>query len=400
MDGQESTTLLAFLKDVPDPRQRRGKRYSWAFLLTVLCMGLVSGQKTVWAIAQWAKLHSFRILSQLRPPYRGIPSASTLYRAVNQIDIEALEAIMAIYGQGVGCQLLKMAGGLQWSERGWYGLAVDGKEIRGASKHGAKVHLVSLVQHGSGVILGQRRVLEKAYEPHALSELLQGRDLSGVVVTMDALYTHADMAQQILDRGGHYFMVVKDNQPRLREDIAFLFGEDPGPGEERWQHTSRTKGHGRLEQRHVVSSEQLNRYLDWPGVGQVVQRTCMRVNLRQGEKTEEVGYAITSLDHTQATAEDLAQLWREHWTIENRVHYVRDETMSEDRGQIHTGNAPQALSALRNAVLTALRGRGWDSIAEALRYYGASIRHSVDLITTALGEVEHQMQDLPTLSRL
>jgi predicted transposase YbfD/YdcC len=362
-------------------------------------MGLVSGQKTVWAIAQWARLHSLEILTRLQPSYWSIPSAATLYRTMYRIDIETLEMVVELYGQAVGCHLMKMAGGISWPERSWYGVAVDGKEIRGAGKHGCKVHLVSLVQHGSGVVMGQRRVGEKAYEPHALSQMLKGRDLDGVVVTMDALYTHTDMAQQILDRGGHFFMVVKDNQPLLHEDIELQLARDPLPGEVRWEYSSRTKRHGRLEIRRVVSSAELNDYLDWPGVGQVVQRTCERIALKSGKRTKEVSYAITSLDHRQATVQDLARLWRGHWTIENRVHYVRDETLGEDRGQIHTADAAQALSALRNAVLTTLRGRLWDSIAQALRYYGTSVRHSFELVATSLGPASH-VQDLPTFRRL
>ena len=100
----------------------------------------------------------------------------------------------------------------------------------------------------------------------------------------------------------------------------------------------------------------------------------------------------------RASAPDLAQLWRGQWTIENRSHYVRDERMGEDRGQIARGNGPQALAALRNAVLTALRGRGWESIAEALRYHDASVVHSFYLVTTPLDAPP--LQDQPTFRRL
>jgi hypothetical protein len=80
---------------------------------------------------------------------------------------------------------------------------------------------------------------------------------------------------------------------------------------------------------------------------------------------------VTSLDRQQAGARRLEAFWRGHWTIENRVHYVRDVTLAEDRCQIHKGNAPRALAALRNALLTALRYCGWANIAAALRHYGA-----------------------------
>jgi predicted transposase YbfD/YdcC len=300
-----------------------------------------------------------------------------LYRALRGVDIEALDKDIGAYGESIARWLA------QDPDAHWQGVAVDGKEIRGAAKHGPKVHLVSLVTHRSGVTLAQRRVAEKAYEPDALCEMLEGQDLTGMVITMDALYTHAEIAQKILDRGGHYFMVVKANQPELCDDIAYLFSQTPGPGEARWECTTRDKGHGRLETRYVVSSEELNNYLHWPRVGQVLQRTCTRIRPGQ-EETQNTCWVITSLTHAQASVEELGQLWQLHWTIENRVHYVRDETLGEDRGQIAKGNAPHALASLRNAILSALRARGWASIAQALRFYAANPDASLQLPLEAL----------------
>ncbi len=101
------------------------------------------------------------------------------------------------------------------------------------------------------------------------------------------------------------------------------------------------KEHGRLEMRQVVASERLNDYLDWPTVGQVLQRTCVRITQKTGKQSQEVSYAITRVTHEQATVAQRATLWREHGTIENKSHYVRDETLGEDRSQIHVGYAPK-----------------------------------------------------------
>lgn len=213
--------------------------------------------------------------------------------------------------------------------------------------------------------------------------MLEGQDLTGIVMSRDALYTHADMAQRILDQGGHYFMMVKGNQPGLCDDIAYLFSQRPAPGEARWECTTPDKGHGRLEERHVVSSEALNGYLDWPQVGQVLQRTCTQTRPGKGV-SQNTSWAITSLTHAQASVEELGHLWRVHWTIENGVHYVRDETLGEDRGQIAKGHAPHALASRRNAVLSALRGRGWASIAQALRFFAANVDKNIQLPLEAL----------------
>jgi predicted transposase YbfD/YdcC len=390
--------LSKFLETVPDARKDQGKRYTWTYLLTLVCMGLASGQKTPYAICRWAHWHEEELLDLLQPAYRHIPCASSFYRILRRVDVEALEEAVAAYGQAVEQKMREDAPDSLWESRGWCGVAVDGKEVRGAAKHGPPVRLVSLVSHGSGCVLGQRRVTDKAYEPYALAQWLQGRDLSGMVLTADAAYTYADTAQEVLDQHGDYFLMVKKNQPQLYEDIAFLFAHRPLPGERRWETTSHNKGHGRIETRQVVSSEELNDYLHWPTVGQVAQRTCTRTQVKTGETQQETQYAITSLLHARASASELAQLWRGQWTIENRSHHVRDETMGEDRGQIARGNGPQALAALRNAVLTALRGRGWESIAEALRYHDASVVHSFHLVTTPLDA--SPLQDQPTFRRL
>jgi len=373
MDQRELTRLWSYWARVPDPRQRRGKRYAWPFLLAIICFGLASGQKTIWAIAQWARLCEKKIREMLMPKYGHIPSAATLYRTLQGLDVEELDKGVGVYGERIAHWLIAQGPGTHWQ-----GVAVDGKEIRGAAKHGPKVHLLSLVTHGSGVTLAQRRVAEKAYEPDALCQMLEGQELTGMVITLDALYTHADIAQKIVNQGGHYFMMVKGNQPGLCADIAYHFSQRPVPGEARWECTTHAKGHGRMEQRQVVSSETPNGYLHWPQLGQVLQRTCTQTRPGQ-EETPNTSWAISSLTHAQASVEELDRLWRVHWTIENRLHYVRDEALGEDRGQIAKGNAPHALASLRNAILSALRARGWTSIAQALRFFAANLDASIQL---------------------
>ena len=125
------------------------------------------------------------------------------------------------------------------------------------------------------------------------------------------------------------------------------------------------KGHGRLEKRRLSSSTRLNDYLDWPGVRQVCRLECR--TRRRGAWTTEVRYAVTSVPRERADAATLLRWWRGLWQIENRLHWVRDETFGEDRSRIRTGSAPQAMAALRNLVINWLRLRKTDNIAAALR---------------------------------
>lgn len=402
MDQPQCSQFFDFLKTVPDPRRARGKRYPWEGILAIVVLGLAQGQKTVWGIARWAQLHREEILKSLALAMRGIPSPGTFYRALRGVDLEALEERGRAYGQEVDRQSppQEEAEKHQVCLRGQ---AVDGKELRGTGRYGTPVRLVSLVRHGTGTILGQCQVPDKASEVRALPTLLEGRDLSGTLTTLDALYTQRSVAQQIVDHQGHYLMMVKRNQPALFEALETLFKEPALPGEARWQYTQWHKEHGRLEMRQVVASELLNDYLEWPGLGQVLQRTCIRIAQKSQKQSKEVSYAVTSATHEQASVQQIAMFWREHWTIENKSHYVRDETLGEDRGQIHVGHAPHALAVLRNGLLAALRSHGWSSIPDALRAYEAPTIQAFALlgipISPALCPVP-KMQLSPTSRRL
>jgi predicted transposase YbfD/YdcC len=267
------------------------------------------------------------------------------------------------------------------------GQALDGKEVRGVRAYGQPLHLLGLVQHGSGRVLAQMAIEAKHNEISAAPQLLAGRELRGTVTTMDAMHTQADFAQQILDQHGHYLMVVKKNQGELYNAIALLFDEPPWLPRERaaeYQvYRTTEKGHGRLEKRVLETSPALSNYLDWPGVGQVMRRHYERIVLKTGEISSETTYGITSLPFAEVGAASLEQLWRGHWTIENRVHRVRDGTMREDASQIHVGHAAHALAALRNAILNLFRQRGWANVADAFRHYDAAVQDTLDLIGVA-----------------
>lgn len=404
---QEYSTLLEAVSSVSDPRKARGKQHEWRVLLTLICAALASDQKSVRAMSQWVHEHAAQLLEQLQqvqpisPTPTRLPSAATLYRAVRAIDITQLEEHLAIYASSLtSTSSLEVQPNAEHNEHKHHkheGLSIDGKQLRGARAHGRHTCLVSLVRHESGIVLQQQAVDVKSNEITALPGLLQGRDLSGMVVTVDALLTQRSISQQVLRQGGDYLMVAKQNQPELYCAIEQLFASPPWLAKEQaltYRIFRKTeKGHGRVEQRTLESSwvlceannaMKLPKYLNWPGIKQVMRRTCRRVKLSTGEISEEVTYGITSLGWEEATAEELERLWRGHWTIENRVHYVRDVTMGEDQNQMRAGNAPQVFAALRNGIISLLRVSGWKSIAEALRHYSASLSNALRLINSPL----------------
>lgn len=374
MDRGQYTTLSEALVDVPDPRNRRGVRYPWGLLLTLIGAAVASGNRHGRAIGRWVREHSGTLVASLGAEGGRLPSESTLRRALAGVSAEELEDRLARFGAGMGGTGAPPLAGQ----------AIDGKQVRGAGAHGRVVHLVSLVRHGSAAVLAQAQVDAKGNEITAVPELLGGRDLSGTVTTADALLTQRGIAELILGRGGHYLMAVRENQPRMLEAISELF--EVGywmpceVGTRYWRHSASGKGHGRLERRTLESGTVPGEWLGWPGATQVVRRTRERVILATGEVQRQTAYAVTSLPPEQAGPRELEVLWRGHRTIENRMHYVRDVTMGEDAGQAYTGSTPRAMAALRNGIIGLFRKEGWASIADALRHYGARPERALTLI--------------------
>ncbi len=366
MDRAHYTTMMEALAELPDPRARRGVRFPWRLLLGLVGAAMVAGNRHGRAIGQWVREYADTLIALLEPEGGKLPSESTLRRALRDLDPAQLQARLS---------RLAIDGAREDGDGRLRGQSMDGKQVRGCGAHGRLMHLLGMARHEDGAVLTQVEVGSKENEIVAAPQLLKGLELVGTVTTMDAMLTQRRIAQQIRSQGGHYLMVVKDNQPGMRDAIAELFEVEswmPSEiGTRYWKYESTGKGHGRLETRTLECSTVLPGWLDWPGPGQVLRRTCERVMLVTGEVEREVSYAVTSLLPAQAGARELEGYWRGHWAIENRVHHVRDVTMGEDAGQAYTGSTPQALAAFRNSLIGLLRRSGWKSIADALRHYAA-----------------------------
>jgi predicted transposase YbfD/YdcC/urease gamma subunit len=373
MDQPQYSNVMAALQDVPDPRKARGKQLEWSFVLGVIAAALLSQQRSGAAIAQWAREHTRVLVASFHPVRRRVPSESTLRRALHRVDVASLEQRLA--------RLPAAPSAPAPDDDGMAGYAVDGKYVRGAGRHGQPTLLVSVVAHTSTAVAAQTAVAANQHESTAVLPLLAGRDLHGMVITMDAGLTQAHLARQILAQGGHYLMVVKRNQRQLYDELTWFFDAPPLPCDRPWRTTTTvSKGHGRLETRRVTCTDDLDDFLPWPGVQQVLKRDCERIILKTGTVTRAVTYGLTSLTAADASAAEVAALWRGHWTIENRRHYVRDVTLGEDAHQMHVGQAPQALAAVRNGLISVLRAAGWRNIAAGLRHYNSSPRAALQFI--------------------
>jgi hypothetical protein len=175
-------------------------------------------------------------------------------------------------------------------------------------------------------------------------------------------------------------MVVKDNQPRLLADLETLFTRPPGPAQDLRTVQQVTKAHGRLETRTLSASVDLKGYLDWPGVEQGLRLERRVYYLASGKQFCEVDYALISLPPDQIDLQTILTRWREHWHIENKLHWVRDVVMGEDASRVRHDSAPQVLAALRNAVITLVKLFGFDSLTQARRHYALNFHEAASVV--------------------
>jgi len=217
----------------------------------------------------------------------------------------------------------------------------------------------------------QQAVADKTNEIPVLEDVLRGLVLEGRVITVDALLTQRAIAHQVVEAGGDYVMIVKGNQPQLQHDIRLVF-QEPGARPDTITTCSMVDhGHGRLEERRLPTSPSLVGYSDWPGLTQVFQVERRVTVKKSGNQREEVVYGVTSLSPERAGPEVLLRLVRQHWQIENKVHWVRDVTFDEDRSQVRCGSIPQVMATFRNTAIGLIRQTGETNIAAACRRFAA-----------------------------
>jgi predicted transposase YbfD/YdcC len=251
------------------------------------------------------------------------------------------------------------------------GIAVDGKTLCGSfGKEQKSVHLLSALLHQEKIVIAQRKVADKSNEITGFCILLKNIDLKGHIVTGDAMHCQVGHAIFIVrDKDGNFFFFVKDNQPSLLALIESAF-ENP-KYEVTGEASSVSKGHGRVDSRHMIVKEwcrELANQHAFPFIKQICKITRIWTNLDGTNPKTESRYCITSAGTESVDAADCLRCAVDHWAIENSSHYVRDETFDEDRSRIRKGNAPQVMATIRNLSIGVIRLSGGKNVAEAVRY--------------------------------
>ncbi len=365
-----------------DPRKAKGKRYRLLTLLVVICLAKLSGQDKPGAIADWAKNHADTLVRLLDLRRAWMPHHNTIRRVFQSILSEAeFEQLLEAYHQQPGASLGEI-------------LALDGKALKGTRRtdQAQSEYVVSVYDGQSQRVLAQEVVETKENEIVAAPQALARVPLAGKIVTGDALLTQRGLSAYILDQGGDYLWPVKGNQPQLYQDIERLFApQQPIPGfgqiaTDFQQAQTTNRGHGRLEVRTIQTSEMLNDYLDWPGVGQVyrLERKFSWVRHGQIYKTSgEVEWGITSLSRQVASPARLLAVRRRHWLIETGLHYRRDVTFHEDATRMTLGPAGHILSLIHNLVLGLLKTAGFTNAAQGRRWFDGHLPEAFALLIGA-----------------
>jgi len=220
--------------------------------------------------------------------------------------------------------------------------------------------------------------------------LLESIDIEGKLVTGDALLTQRDLARFLVEhKKADYLFTVKLNQKELHEDIVEAFRQrgDPDFSE------APTLDHGRIEQRHIWVTPELNSYLNFPHVAQTVLIERSRIDKKTGRESTELAYGITSCHAEKWLPKSLLTANRGHWSVENSCHYIIDKIYDEDRSRIRTGFGPENVSRLRRFAVGLLKSKGVKNVSQAMRklsfkaslvldYLGIANDGETDYVTT------------------
>ena len=274
----------------------------------------------------------------------GIPSETTFARVWGRIDPEAFKRCFTEWTSQVQ---EKLTGEI---------ISIDGKTIRGSKSEGRKpIHMISAWATEQELVLGQMCVEEKTNEIPTVPLLLNLLDISGCIVTADAMSCQREIAKKITDGKGDYVLSLKENQPTLYEYAETYFKdalEHPQWYPEMTSCETVDKGHGRIEKRTYYLSSDLSgleNAKDWSGLAGIGV-VCSRVTTGEVVSSE-IRYAITSMNSVDA----FAHAMRKHWGIENGLHYCLDVSFNEDHSRIRKDHAPDNLAVVRHFALSALK---------------------------------------------
>lgn len=379
----DAKTLYDVLTQVSDSRKARGKRYEAALVLTLLLLAKMSGESRLSGIAQWARLRMEWVRAHLPLKRDSLPCGNTYQNVCDHIDLNELNQRLADFFAPVKVEETVPAGTADAPGQTLHHWVLDGKTLCGSHRpaHGQQAQSVlTLYDLENQRVVAQRELAGKGHERTTALALVQELDLTGILLSADALHTQPAWCRAVRRQGGDYLLNVKANQRLLRTDIALLFSEEPRPWLPEQSARQINPGHGRLEVRTIRTSCELNEYIapKWTDVAQVFQ--LQRCITRRHRITTETTYGITSLSAQVAPPRRLLTLIRQYWQIENRLHWRRDVTLGEDACTVSRGQTPRVLATLNNTILALVDRLGVPNLAAQQRIFAARPDEALNLI--------------------
>ena len=349
MEKEAVSHISKYFEELPDPRQGNAKQHIFLEILIIALCAVICGADGWCEVELFGKNKKDWLKTFLQLP-KGIPSHDTFGRVFGKINPEEFQKRFIEWIQAVE----EVTNGEV--------IAIDGKKLRRSHDQEvgkAAIYMVSAWATENQLVLGQTKVAETSNEITAIPKLLQLLEISGCIVTIDAIGTQTEIAKTIIEKGGDYLLSVKENQGCLFEDIETLFNVDVAQEFKYAEYSyakTVNKGHGRIETRECWATDK-EKYLalirkreNWQGLKSVVRIVSKR---KIGDKTEiKTRYFISSLP---ADAKVVLNVKRDHWKIENQLHWVLDIAFREDECRIRKDHAAENMAVLRHIALNLLK---------------------------------------------
>lgn len=349
MAKKPARSLKKHFGSLPDPRTGNATQHLLLDIVLIAICATVCGADGWTDVELWAQANQAWLRTFLELP-NGIPSHDTFRRVFLLLDPEQFRRCFLSWIRAIS----KLTKGQV--------IAMDGKKLRRSQDLGCGKKALSLVSAwatANGVVLGQFKVKAKSNEMKVIPELLKLLDVTGCIVTVDALNCQTKIASQIKAQHADYILAVKENQGKLYAELKDLFDGCEAEQFKQVPHghaRSVEKGHGRIEIREcwTLSDPEFLEYVQqrrhWAGL-QTVVKVCAERRLK-GTRSRSTRYYISSLAND---AQRILQSIRQHWGIENSLHWVLDIAFREDESRLRKGNGPENFAMVRHMALTLLK---------------------------------------------
>jgi predicted transposase YbfD/YdcC len=360
--------LLASFAEITDLRAKRGVRYKLQSFLILLFLSKLGGADRPAEIADWVKFRFVELKTLLNLDWKKSPHEVTWKRILeNAIEASEVEKVFGEY-------LLLMT---EDEKRLWN---LDGKVVCSVKSEETdkQLHLLALQESEVNLTVAQTALLEGENEISAGKRLLGKVDLTDKIVSGDAIFAQKELSQTVVENGGEYLWKVRANQGKIYHTAQEHFEKLKD------KYLGKTmdvdKGHGRIEERLMLTSFRIAGEIEFPHLQQVFRIKKTSIQTKTGKQSEQMIYGITSLPVEEFGAKELLELVRNHWRIENGLHYRRDVTFKEDAVRKKSLNGGQIMAALNNLAIGILRKTGWENIAQARRFYEIKFAEGIKLI--------------------